>query len=120
MLPVRGAFFIFAIVKGAQTLFSQLLSSSPEDTPARTPGRSRTLIARRDERLVYRHYYYLRLCKKRYDQILQVLSEEFDLSAYTIIERLQLEENFRLLKQLTAQQPGLTALRRRYPWMVWK
>ncbi|MFB6454448.1 hypothetical protein ACE38W_04185 [Chitinophaga sp. Hz27] len=107
-------------MKGVQTLFSQLLTAASEDTTRRTPGRNRELIARRDERLVYRHYYYLRISKKRYDEIIQLLSEEFDLSGYTIIERLQLENNFQLLKQVTAQQPGLNDLRKRYPWMVWK
>ncbi|MBV8254994.1 MAG: hypothetical protein JO154_20505 [Chitinophaga sp.] len=107
-------------MKGVQTLFSQLLTTASEDATRRTPGRNRELIARRDERLVHRHYYYLRISKKRYDEIIQLLSEEFDLSGSTIIERLQLENNFQLLKQLTTQQPSLNDLRKRYPWMVWK
>jgi hypothetical protein len=107
-------------VKGIQTLFTQLLTPPAEPATVRTPGRSRELISRRDERLVYRHYYYLRICKKRYDEIITLLSVEFDLSGYTIVERLQLENNFQLLKQITAQQPSLAALRKLYPWMVWK
>ncbi|WP_212006492.1 hypothetical protein [Chitinophaga sp. HK235] len=107
-------------MKGVQTLFSQLLSDPPADASRRTPGRNRDLIVRRDERLVHRHYYYLRICRKRYDEIIHILSIEFDLSGYTIIERLQLDVNFQLLKQLNTQQPSVTALRKLYPWMVWK
>ncbi|HVI47826.1 MAG TPA: hypothetical protein VM802_23355 [Chitinophaga sp.] len=107
-------------MKGTQVLFTRLLTDDSAQPLRHRPGRSSALLIKRDERLVYRHYYYLRICKKRYDEIMKILSEEFDLSEYTIIERLQLERNFKLLKQIMTQQPGSAELKKLYPWMVWK
>ncbi|WP_147323548.1 hypothetical protein [Chitinophaga silvatica] len=107
-------------MKGSQRLFSQLLPTNGQDVGRRTPGRSKELLRKRDERMVYRHYYYLRICKKRYDEIIQMLSEEFDISGHTIIERLQIDINLQLLKQLATLQPDLNDLRKIYPWLVWK
>lgn len=108
-------------MRGAQTLFLQLLEDDETvaTTVSRNSGRDKALLQKRDVKLVHRHYYYLKIQKLQYQDILDNLSSEFDLAVYTIIERLQLQENHSLLRRLIKEDKKLPELRKEYPYLNW-
>lgn len=108
------------VQRGSQKLFSNLLfEDAPTTTTTRTIGRDKKLIDQRDKKLVHRHYYYLKLQSLQYPKILENLSLEFDLAEYTIAERLQYENNYRLLKRLILDKTTVQQLRKSYPFLSW-
>jgi len=108
-------------MRGAQSLFSNLLQNDEPETltVVRNSGRDKALLQKRDVKLVHRHYYYLKIQKLQYQDILTHLSIEFDLAEYTIIERLQMEDNHRLLRSMIKEDKKISDLRKEYPFLVW-
>lgn len=103
-------------MRGQQSLFNNYVEQ-PAAAIVRK-GRSAAMIALRDECLMYRYYYHVKLQGKRYDTAIQELSREFWVKNSNIIYRLQ--QNADRLEQIMKQeQPALKQLKIQYPWWVW-
>lgn len=109
------------IHRGSRNLFSNLLIEEDDNvlTIARSIGRDQRLLQKRDECLVHRHYFYLKVKGLQYQDILSCLQNEFFLAEYTIVERLQMEDNYRLLRRLIKEEMPARDLRRQFPFLIW-
>jgi hypothetical protein len=109
-------------MRGSQTLFAELLieDEGTLTVVARNVGRDKSLLQKRDNALIHRHYFYLKIKRLQYQDILDKLSEEFFIAQYTIIERLQMEENHRLLRRIITNNLQVRDLRKLYPFLVWE
>ncbi|OJW78582.1 MAG: hypothetical protein BGO69_00930 [Bacteroidetes bacterium 46-16] len=80
-------------------------------------GRSNKLVERRNECLLSRYYYYNSYTDKRYEAIMQHLSDEFFLSPTTIHDLLQ--DNMHYLHELKNEQPKKAYFEHKWPHMTW-
>lgn len=86
-------------------------------TVSNKQGRSSELHAQRNECLLERYYYYLNFTDKRYHVVLDILSREFFIAAYTIQWRI--DENYEKLLALKAQNPQRNYFVKKWPHLVW-
>jgi hypothetical protein len=103
-------------MRGQQSLFNNYLENP--DKKAVRKGRSADMIALRDECLLHRYYYHIKLLSKRYDIAILELSKEFWIKNSNIIYRLQCKSE-RLEQIMKVEQPDLKQLRLLYPCWVW-
>lgn len=82
-------------------------------------GRSAVLIERRNEKICYRYYFKARHQRIRsYEQIIEELSAEFDLSTATLGKMVVTVLADRL-KGVFQEQPSIRTLKARFPHLVW-
>lgn len=94
-------------------------SPSPDAPVQKTTrkGRNSGLLARRNECLVDRYYYYGNFTDKRFDLIVEQLSAEFFLSVATIPEII--ENHLEQLQQLKKETPSVAYFQRRWGHLKW-
>lgn len=80
-------------------------------------GRSKELLASRDEKLAARFFYYSYIKKISYKDTINSLVVEFDICERVVIERLK--ANQAILDELFAEKPQLAKLKRKIPHFVW-
>ena len=80
-------------------------------------GRSNKLVEKRNECLLARYYYYGNFTEKRYDVIMQQLSEEFFLSVVTIQDLVQ--DNVKFLYDMKDMHPRLAYFETKWQHLVW-
>ena len=103
------------MLRGKQKLYNNLV---PENTPtAGVKNQRNTFIDNRRIKLAHRYYFYVIICRKRYDDCINELSYEFDLGGNTIIK--DVEEKYDLVKQLTQNQTTTADLKKIYPFFNW-
>jgi hypothetical protein len=104
--------------RGTITLFKNIFS---EELPARLEkqkkGRSDVLNAKRNECLIDRYFFYGRFTEKRYEKILETLSNEFFLSSVTIPKIV--DENLDKLIELKKLKPEKSFFQNKWPHLVW-
>lgn len=83
----------------------------------RRKGRSVELLARRDEKLALRFYYYAHIKGENYEGTINVLVSEFDICERVVIDRLK--ANQLILDELFRKKPPAAQLKRRLPHFVW-
>ncbi len=105
-------------MRGQQTLYNKVFTSEMTEQKASGIGRSKALISKRDERMIYRYYYYTHIIGKNYPDAIQVLSEQFDLSQIRVIVCIN-ENNTRLKEVTQREKPTQKELKKKYPWMNW-
>ncbi|SFD01501.1 hypothetical protein SAMN05518672_10147 [Chitinophaga sp. CF118] len=103
-------------MRGQKALFNNYVNKPVAKTTKK--GRSSDLIALRDECLLYRYYYYIKLQSKRYDMAIQELSNEFWVRNSNIIYRMKCNSD-RLEQIMKQEQPDVKQLQSLYPWLVW-
>jgi hypothetical protein len=80
-------------------------------------GRSELLLLKRNELLVSRHYYYGKIYRYHYDDLMKVLSDELFLTIRTIQDILQ--KNNDLLRHVYSSNPDVQVFRDKFPQYVW-
>lgn len=80
-------------------------------------GRSIELIKRRNTKLLYRYYYYSKLMRVRYDDVLEKLAVEFDLTEYTI--SWLVGKHTEQLKEIAASAPTNRDIKKLFPFFDW-
>ena len=80
-------------------------------------GRSPKLIESRDRALCMRYFYYTEHKQLRYDVVINRLSNEFYLTEFTIVKRLNKLTD--VLDELYADKPEVKDLRKAYPHYCW-
>lgn len=110
------------MLRGNRSIYNSLLF--PEETlsatlaaPPERKGRSEELINRRNELLICRYYYYVKMKGRQYEPALSALETELFISQRTIIDTVQ--RNAELLKQLFTTRPEISYFRTKYPWLTW-
>jgi hypothetical protein len=81
-------------------------------------GRDTGLHARRNKCLLDRYYYYNQYTEKRYEAIVEHLRSEFFLSARTIADLIDTNNDY--LTELKKRKPKITTLEIRWPHLKWK
>jgi hypothetical protein len=107
--------------KGSTSLFSEILFDYDNESLAAKAekGRSKDLIAKRNELLVDRYFFYLKNFHYRYDHIIDLLSDEFFLSEVTIPKILSLSDNLLYLRRLKKEPPPLKSFKEKWPHLQW-
>jgi len=101
-------------MRGSNTLFADIFETQ---APTRLKkGRSADLIARRNELLVHRYFYYGQQ-KIRYDVILEKVGTEFFVSVHTIPDIIA--SHIQVLKQIKDNPPTSKELQKKWPFLVW-
>lgn len=102
-------------MRGKQILYNDIIPSSIEELGKKS--RRNTFIEERDDALAHRYYYHAHLCRRRYDDCLKSLSEEFFLSHNVIIQRLSKRTD--LIKSLVSSNVAPVELRKLYGHFNW-
>lgn len=89
----------------------------PEPTRPKRRGRSRELLAQRDEKLAARFFYYSQIKKLNYEDTINALVNEFDICERVVIDRLRANQG--ILDELFAEKPPVAKLKRKIPHFVW-
>jgi hypothetical protein len=101
-------------------LFNDLIQPDQPDVTVKEnkrKGRSSDLITKRDAKLIARYYYHAIFLRKRYDDVLSSLEEEFDISIGTIPQ--VIEKNATGIQQIKNEKPGKKDLMAKWPFFVW-
>lgn len=89
----------------------------PDNPKPERRGRSESLNRKRNELLIHRYYYYIKIEGKQYIATLDNLENELMLAQQTIVNNVA--NNRELLKELNAAKPGKAFFKKKYPWLVW-
>lgn len=100
-------------MRGRQKLYDDLIQPKPE--PA--GNGKRLFMAKRDEALTYRYYFYTVLIGYSYEKTLGLLEDEFYLSERAVIARL--DANYNMLKDLLSEKPRVSQIKQKYPYYSW-
>lgn len=90
---------------------------TPEPTQPKRKGRSKELLAQRDEKLASRFFYYAHIKKLNYEDTINALVDEFDICERVVIDRLKANQT--ILDELFAEKPPVIKLKRKIPHFVW-
>ncbi|KAA2245508.1 hypothetical protein F0L74_05995 [Chitinophaga agrisoli] len=107
-------------MRGNRSIYTSLFEDQTvlNTTPTtERKGRSEMLILRRNEALICRYYYYVRLQAFQYERALKTLANEFFIQERTIVD--MLAKNSGILKELRASDPTVKYFREKYAWMRW-
>ena len=100
------------------TLFKELIAVEEQETDdGLRKGRSRDLIALRNDALFARYYYYVTFTDKRLEVIYEVLTNEFYLAEKTITDIVT--DNAGEIRKLRNNNTTKDALKKQYPHWVW-
>jgi len=83
----------------------------------KSKGRSSALLEKRNEKICYRFYYHSRILLLRYEYVLIALTNEFDLSEWTLIEIIAKYAN--QLKAISDRKFTRAQLKSVYPFFSW-
>ncbi|PKP09855.1 MAG: hypothetical protein CVU09_09505 [Bacteroidetes bacterium HGW-Bacteroidetes-4] len=100
-------------MRGLKNLYDTYL----ETAPPKGKGRSAVEITRRNNLLSARFYYHMHIKRKRFDDILSSLNEEFFISESRIVDLLN--ENKPLLDNFMNTKPEPRELKKEFAWFVW-
>lgn len=80
-------------------------------------GRSPELIARRNDKVFCRYYYFSRIIKLKYELVLEALISDFDLTESTLIQII--EQNTSAIAELKTNNVTREQLKAKYPSFYW-
>lgn len=100
------------------SLFDAPLTVVVNNTPqTERRGRSEALVIKRNELLLHRYYYYIKIKGRQYQATLEMLENEVYLTQRTIVDAMQ--RNSPMLKDLNAIKPDLKYFKEKFPFMNW-
>jgi hypothetical protein len=99
-----------------QRIFNEIIKGHSLNTTA-TKGRNNKLLAKRNECLLARYYYYGHFKNKCYEEILRLLMTEFFLSPGTIINIIQ--SNTEELQTIRQRVMALYYFQNHWPHLKW-
>lgn len=101
----------------ALTLWKEEQQPDEAQEKDKSIGRNPELIAKRNDHLLYRNFYYMAYGDKRWEVIRKLLSDEFYLSETTVFEIVM--DNAARKRQIIKEKPSVQKLRELYPAMKW-
>lgn len=108
--------------RGQRSIFLSLFQDEASaaitlDAPPERRGRSEALIIKRNELLISRYYYYVKVRRSQYKDALESLENELFITERRIVDVIQ--HNSKLLRELHEMKPDLQYFRGKYPFMRW-
>lgn len=97
-------------------LFTEETPPEVQPAVADRPGRNEDLVRQRDELLLHRYYYYVKIVRRQYQDTLDLLQAEFFLSQRRIVDIIQASDRH---KELNMLRPDVKYFRQQYPHWVW-
>lgn len=99
-------------------LFDKLINDEIEkkQQPSKR-GRNENLIAERNECLIYRYYYYSKIHRLRYADMIEKMQKEFYLSERTVADIIQV--NSELVSRIFSGKPEVKTLIIKYNYLNW-
>lgn len=85
--------------------------------PPERKGRSEQLHQLRNEMLVHRYYYHVKIGGKQYAKTLEILQQELFISERTIVNTVS--ECSAMLRELNEKKPTLKYFNDKYPFFKW-
>jgi hypothetical protein len=105
-------------IKRGKRLFESVTSDEkPTPTAITKKGRDVQLMKIRNTCICYRYYYYSKIKRLRYEDVMTLLSAEFFYSPRTIINMLTAEES--QLRQVFKEKKDVKELQRMYSFLSW-
>lgn len=106
------------MLRGHRTYLNLFDDDTPEP-PAKAArrGRSEMLHAKRNELLIHRYYYHIKIKNSQYLNTLSTLEDELFISQRTIVDTVAL--NVAILKELNVGKPDAGYFKKKYPHLVW-
>lgn len=100
--------------------FNQLVDTVNDNKPQSVykRGRSEALIINRNQCLIYRYYYYSKIKRWRYEDVMNELSKEFFLNTRTILNHM--EDQAELVKTIFKEKPLIKELEKKFNFLNWK
>lgn len=102
-------------MRGETTLFKS--SNKPQKKQRKNTGRSSVLIAERNKAICNRYYFYTTFFPFKYDVVIKLVSADFYLAPYTVIELLA--KNNAVLKAVKSNKPTIETLSKVYLQQNW-
>lgn len=107
-------------MRGSQAIFASLFNDSPNLTVVSSTlrkGRNDVLVQKRNDCLIHRYYFLVKLEGRQYLAALEQLENEFYISQRTITDIIS-EESAKL-RQLHANKPEAKYFKSIYPHLTW-
>lgn len=100
-------------------LFNKLMNESRNDLKEKhgKRGRNKNFLANRNECLLYRYYYYSKLKKLRYDEVLELVSRDFFLANRSIRDITTAESES--LKIVFKEKLSIKELEKKFTFLNW-
>jgi hypothetical protein len=102
-------------MRGKRKLFNELIPTNT--VTGGVKSKRDTGLDKTRDKMAYRYYFHSYICRKRYDDCLVELYNEFDKQTNTIIKNLDLR--YDLIKQLINNKTTTAALKKKYPYYNW-
>lgn len=110
------AFYLYLYsMRGQYSLFNEFVEVA--ESPKGGKGRSADLIDARNECMMYRYYYLIRIKKMQYLDALDELAAQFFISTMTVIYQLQKNEG--RLRAIMREEAAVKKLSKKFPWLNW-
>lgn len=103
--------------KLGRKLFESLTTEQSNSKPLQKKGRDVQLMKIRNTCICYRYYYYSKIKRLRYDDVMMLLSAEFFYSQRTIINMLAVEES--QLREIFKEKKEVKELQKMYSFLSW-
>ena len=103
-------------MRGHHTLYTSIFPSAVVVESPRK-GQRNVHMDRRDEALASRYYYHAQILRRRYDDCLANLEQEFFITPSVIVQRLNEKQPY--LKDLVSRKTTVSELKKLYPHFVW-
>ena len=105
------------MARGQQSLNSAITGEIKPEKINYGKGRNTDLLDKRNKAIFYRYYYYIRLCKLRYDEAVRLLAIDFFLTGDTIGKILV--KNQEMLAGAAKENLSVDKLDRMFPAYKW-
>ena len=104
-------------MRGQHSLFNNLIEPAHFKAPTLKRGRNTELMQKRNHLLMHRYYFYVKIKRKQYQDTLDVLEKEFQLSQLRIV--MCMNQNSKTLKEIFNSKPDVKFLKESFDWFVW-
>jgi len=98
--------------KTITSIFPSAIETKPEQKGHRNVHQDR-----RDDALAARFYFHFHICRKRYDDCLLDMEQEFFITTLYIAQRLSTRGDY--MKQLVRTEAKITDLKKLFPFYAW-
>ena len=104
------------MMRGQKAIYNTLFPSSVT-SETENKGKRNVAIDDRDDAMACRYYYHAQICRRRYDDCLIHLYQEFFITPNVITQRLAKRTD--LIKELVKANTTSAELRKKYPQWAW-
>lgn len=108
------------MLRGNRSIFQNLFQEEQQDAVIVVPerkGRNELLVQKRNELLICRYYYHVKIIGCQYSVALSALENEMFITKRTIVDTIQ--KHHSLLKELHHIKPDIKYFRSKFSFLQW-